>query len=551
VNGTEGLLRIESECRDDGSYVATLRFAPKTDVEAAKVLVQNRLAVAEPTLPEEVRRQGVTVKKGDPDLFPPLWVALTSSDKAHDVLVLSNYAELKVRHDLARVVGVADVRAVGIFGYAMRVWIDADRLASRQLTTQDVIAALGRQNVQVAVGQVGPPIPPGQRFEFKVTALGRLADPKQFKEIILKSGEGGKVVYLRDVGRVELAVTSGEGFARLNGKPAVLLAVHTHGDKSPADGVRKVVATLGEVAPKGLTAQVVGDLSADRFAVVELRLPAAASLERTEEAVARAEKLIRALPGVAECVAFAEREANVATVLAKLAEKEPATPSDIRKALADIREAAVRVSDLAGGQPFPVRIALTDEKGHGSEKLREWADAVALRLNKDGVAIDADVDPGADHPRLHLTIDREKAEKMGVKVEDIFATLQANLGSVYVNDFNKFGRTYQVLVKPSEKDPQPEALKKLEVPGREMPPGPDGRPGTRARVPLGTLLTTESQVGPQSIMRCNLYPAMRITAAAPEGQSVAEVAEKCAGVAEEVRKEMKLPDAFKVVNLTR
>jgi multidrug efflux pump subunit AcrB len=540
VNGVEGMTIIESECRDDGSYVATLRFAPKTDINDAKVLVQNRLAVAEPTLPEEVRRQGVTVHRGDPDQFPLLWVALTNPDKTYDALFLSNYAALRVRDELARVPGVADVRTVGSAGgYAMRIWIDPEKLAARILTTADVIAALQRQNVQVAAGQVGqPPKPADHQPQLTVTTSGKLTDPRQFEDIILKTGEGGKVVYLRDVAKVELGASGGDGFARLNGKPAALLAIRTQGDKPTADGVRKVIARLGETAPKGLTLQVVGDLSADRFAVVELRLPDAASLQRTEEAIARAEKSIRGLPGVAECLSFADRETNTATVLVKLTAKNTATPADIRKSLADIRDAAVRVSDVSGGRPFPVRIALTDEGDHGIEKLTEWAEAVAKKLAADGVAVDLAVEPAAVAPRLYLDIDREKAEKMGVKLDDIFSTLEASLGSVYVNDFNKFGRSYQVRVQAGEKAIKPEDAKKLKVRGREG-----------EMVPLGTILTVRETSAPPATLRVNLYPALRITAAAPEGKTVAEVTAKCVAVAEAERKALKMPDAFKVVNL--
>ena len=188
-------------------------------------------------------------------------------------------------------------------GHAMRVWIDPDKLADRNLTTADVITAIQRQNVQVAAGQVGqPPKPADHQPQLTVTTSGKLTDPKQIEEIILKSGEGGKVVYLRDVARVELGASGGDGFARLNGKPAALLAVHTQGEQPTADGVRKVIAKLGETAPKGLMVQVVGDIATDQFAVVTVRLPDAASLQRTEEAVARAEKSIRGLSGVAECL---------------------------------------------------------------------------------------------------------------------------------------------------------------------------------------------------------------------------------------------------------
>src|SRR5436309_11507450 len=164
VNGVENMMYMSSTSSADGSYALTITFEIGTNLDDAQLLVQNRIAVAEPSLPEEVRRQGLTVKKQSSNIV--LAVSLTSPSKKYDALFLSNYATLRLRDDLSRVEGVGDVVVRGVGSYAMRIWLDPDKLAARQLTTQDVVAALARQNVQVAAGQVGqPPTPDGQRFQ--------------------------------------------------------------------------------------------------------------------------------------------------------------------------------------------------------------------------------------------------------------------------------------------------------------------------------------------------------------------------------------------------
>src|SRR5215207_2308472 len=196
VNGVENMMYMSSTSSSDGSYSLTITFDIGTDLDKAQVLVQNRLSIAEPSLPEEVRRQGVTVRKQSSNII--LAITLTSPNGTYDGLFLSNYATLKLRDELSRVKGVGDVLVRGVGAYSMRVWLDPDKLAARKLTTEDVLAALRRQNVQVAAGQIGqPPNPAGQRFQYTVTTLGRLSDPEEFKNVIIKSGSGGQVVYLR------------------------------------------------------------------------------------------------------------------------------------------------------------------------------------------------------------------------------------------------------------------------------------------------------------------------------------------------------------------
>ncbi|MGE0759524.1 MAG: efflux RND transporter permease subunit, partial [Pirellulaceae bacterium] len=225
VNGTESMMYMSSTSSSDGSYSLTVTFEIGTDLDDAQVLVQNRIALAEPSLPEEVRRQGLSVKKQSSNIV--LAVSLTSPDGTYDGLFLSNYATLRLRDELSRVEGVGEVLVRGVGSYAMRVWLDPDRLAARGMTTQDVVAALARQNVQVAAGQIGqPPSPPGQRFQMTVTTLGRLTEVEQFEEIVLKAGQAGQLVYLRDVARVELGAQCYDSFASRNGTDSANVLIY-------------------------------------------------------------------------------------------------------------------------------------------------------------------------------------------------------------------------------------------------------------------------------------------------------------------------------------
>ena len=242
------------------------------------------------------------------------------------------------------------------------------------------------------------------------------------------------------------------------------------------------------------------------------------------------------MPGSPKCLAIGEQDANVARVLVKLPAKNAA---DVRKALADIAEARVRLSELTNGRTFPVRIALTDEGGHGEEKLRKWADAVAKRLEKEEVAIDPDVFPGRAAPQTFVHVDREKLAKLGLKMADVCDTLQTAVGGLYVNDFNAFGRTTQVRIHSDAKGATPEDLKRLKLKSEKG-----------EIVPLGSVAAFKATEAPPAALRVNLYPALRISAAVPPGKTAAEVTAKCIEIAEAERKSMKMPDAFKVVNLS-
>src|SRR5579871_2372833 len=223
VNGVEHMLYMSSTSASDGSYKLTVTFDVGTDLDIAQVLVQNRVAIAQPLLPDEVKRQGITTKKQSTNIIQ--FVTLTSPDERYDSLYLTNYATIHLRDALSRIYGVGDVTIFGAGDYSMRIWLDPPRLKARGLTTQDVVAAIEEQNVQVAAGQIGqPPVPPGQVFQYTVTTLGRLRDVAQFEDIVVKAA-GARITRLRDVARVELGSQVYDQFFQKGGKPAAGIAI--------------------------------------------------------------------------------------------------------------------------------------------------------------------------------------------------------------------------------------------------------------------------------------------------------------------------------------
>ncbi len=255
INGVEDMLYMSSQSTNDGSLTITVTFALGTDLDIAQVQVQNRIAIAEPKLPEEVRRQGIVVRKASPDLT--LAVAIYSPDDRYDALYLSNYATLQIRDELARLPGVGDVFIFGVRDYSMRLWLDPQKLSSRNLTVGDVVSAVQEQNVQVAAGVVGgPPLPPGTTpFQYTLTAQGRLSEPEQFAEIVVKTGEDGRVTRIRDVARVELGASNYGTSVWYNGRAAVGLPIFQLPGSNAIDTANAVYAKMAELKrsfPPGL-----------------------------------------------------------------------------------------------------------------------------------------------------------------------------------------------------------------------------------------------------------------------------------------------------------
>ena len=224
VNGVEGMLYMSSTSASDGSYTLTVTFELGTDMDMAAVLVQNRVAIAEPKLPDEVRRQGITTKKQSTQILQ--FISLYDPEGNYDALFLSNYA-LSVKDELSRVAGVGEVTVFGAGDYSMRIWLDPRLLKQRGLTTEDIVAAISEQNVQVAAGKVGAaPAPEGTAYELTVNTQGRLITTEEFEEIVVATGEGGRVLRVGDVARVELGAKAYTFDSSFNGQPSTSLAVY-------------------------------------------------------------------------------------------------------------------------------------------------------------------------------------------------------------------------------------------------------------------------------------------------------------------------------------
>ncbi len=259
MNGVEHMLYMTSQSTADGRMSLTITFRLGTDLDAAQVLVQNRVAIAEPRLPEEVRRLGVVTRKSSPDLM--MVIHLLSPDNTFDQLYISNYALLQVRDVLSRIDGVGDITVFGAREYAMRVWLNPDRLAALDLTAGDVVSALQSQNVQVAGGALGQaPMPVENAFQLQVTTQGRFVEAGQFQDVIIKTGEDGRLTRLRDVARVELGARNYTTNSYLDGKPAVAMGVFQRPGSNAletADELISTMQTLAEGFPAGLEHRIV------------------------------------------------------------------------------------------------------------------------------------------------------------------------------------------------------------------------------------------------------------------------------------------------------
>ena len=268
VNGVEGMLYMTSKCTNDGAMLLDVTFKLGTDIDFAQVLVQNRVAIAEPRLPDEVKRQGVTVKKRSPSIL--LAINLVASQPAADEaslgrqrLEMSRFATTQIRDELARVDGVGDVAFLGARDYGMRLWLNPEQLAARDMTAGDVVRALREQNVQVAAGQLGqPPGSAGLDRQITINTLGRLVTPEQFDAVILKQGDDGQVVRVADVGRSEYGARNYEVNSYLDDAPSVTIAVFQlpgSNALTTAENVRAKMRELRGRFPEGLEYKIVYD----------------------------------------------------------------------------------------------------------------------------------------------------------------------------------------------------------------------------------------------------------------------------------------------------
>jgi len=762
VNGVENSIYMSSTSASDGSYKLTVSFELGTDLDMAQVMVQNRVKLAEPFLPEDVKRQGVNTKKKSPNIIQ--FISLFSPDGRYDELYLVNYATLRLKDVLSRIQGVGEVAVFPSSDYSMRIWLDPHQLKSRDLTTDDVLTAIRDQNVQVAAGQIGqPPAPRGQNFQYVVNVLGRLTEIEQFEDLIIKTGQGGRITRLKDIARVELGGKSYNITSSLTGAPSASLGVYQLPGANALELAQQVRATMTELSgffPQGIEYKIpydttifvqqaidevfvtlfqaallvflvlflflqdwratvipavaipvslIGTLSVmlamgfslnmltlfglvlaigivvdDAIVVVEatmvhmehgltakeaaikamsevsgpvvattlvllavfvpaaflpgitgqmyrqfsltiaistifssinaltlspalaaivlrpprhkkhfffrgfdavfkmvengyttvvkslvrrtaiimllflgltaltgwqftklptgflpiedqgylltnIQLPSAASLERTEEVIKKIDGILKKTPGIANWVSLGgyslidgTNASNTATVFIIMDPWEKrADPNLSQNAiLANLQQQLSQIqATIAFAFPPPAisglgvaggfQMQLQDRADVGLEELQK----MVLEIIQDGSAQSSLENLNStfrvDVPQLFAEVDRTKAITLEVPLDRVFGTLQAYLGSAYVNDFNKFGRTWQVKVQADHQyRVKPEDIRQLDVRNTEG-----------QMIPVGTLVNVEQMLGPQTILRYNLYPSASITGQAAPGYS--------------------------------
>jgi multidrug efflux pump subunit AcrB len=267
VNGVEGMMYMSSQCTNDGTYTLTVTFKLGTDLNIAQVLVQNRVSLAQPILPPLVQRGGISVNKKSPSIL--MIVNLLSKidpatgEPIRDQLYLSNYATIQLKDELKRLPGVGDISYLGQRDYSMRVWLNPARMAELNLSASDITNAIAAQNQQVAAGQIGqPPVPKGQTFQYTMTTLGRLANEEQFRNIIVRNDDDGRLIRLRDVADVELGAQSYDQTCTLDGKPSVAVSVYQLPGSNALEVSRLVKNKMEELKkrfPEGIDYSIVYD----------------------------------------------------------------------------------------------------------------------------------------------------------------------------------------------------------------------------------------------------------------------------------------------------
>ncbi|TWC61350.1 multidrug efflux pump [Pseudomonas sp. SJZ103] len=261
ITGVEGMLYMSSQSTADGKLTLTITFALGTDLDNAQVQVQNRVTRTQPKLPEEVTRIGITVDKASPDLT--MVVHLTSPDQRYDMLYLSNYAILNIKDELARLGGVGDVQLFGMGDYSLRVWLDPNKTASRNLTATDVVTAIREQNRQVAAGALGAqPAPSDTSFQLSVNTQGRLVTEEEFENIVIRAGANGEITRLKDIARVELGSSQYALRSLIDNQPAVAIPIFQRPGSNAIDisnDVRSKMAELKKSFPAGMDYRIAYD----------------------------------------------------------------------------------------------------------------------------------------------------------------------------------------------------------------------------------------------------------------------------------------------------
>ncbi len=555
VNGVEGMLHMASRCTDDGGYTLAVTFRHGVDVKLARVLVQNRVNLALPILPDVVKRGGVTVEQKPAGVL--LLVKVFSPSRRYDTLYLGNYAALQFQQPLSRLPGVTRVICLGRPDQAIRVWLDPTRMASLKLDGADVLRAIEEQNLQVGGGAKKGKAP-DEPLVLKVP--GREVEPEALENLILKTTPDGRTVRLKDVARVEVTNAPRASDALFNGDAVVLLAVQPTPQARPrelSEALRKELGRLRARLPEGMAIEVAFDSTpnleaagrptAPAYLQLDLTLPSGTARGRTLEVLRRCQAVLRDVGGVQDTLGMTDNPFDSARgrpcILVRLAPpgKRASSPEKITEAirtrLGKIPEMAVRVRDLSGpgGGPqygYPLDLAIA---GPEADRVRGLAKKLAERLRQGKKLTDVWEDPDATpRPQLSLVIDRAAAKRQGVTTAEISTTLQVYLGSV--NDFKHFGRTWQVRVQATPRlRERPEDIRQLKV-----------RNGKGEMIALGELMKVREIQAPAAIDRLDTQPMVHVTANPAPGVTLAEARALIDAAAAEVRKELQLSSEYRL-----
>jgi multidrug efflux system membrane fusion protein len=542
VNGLENLVRLFSRSTNEGKYTLHVTLRPGVDLDLAQVLVQNRVNLAMPVLPDAVKDLGVTIRKQSPGVL--LFVTLFSPDASRDTVFLGNYTSLQVKDELSRLPGAAEVVLFGGPNDGPHVWLDPDKLSARNLSVADVLEALREHNIRGGGGD------PGKAFDLRVSPPGRSGEAEALANVLLKMDTEGRQVRLKDVSRVELGPGPSHAFALLDGKPVVALGVFAAPQARPRDlskAVQDEMERLKKAFPPGVDYSLAFDFPTNPGSLlVQPTLAAGTSPTGARERMVRCGALLQETEGVRHVLTLSENPfarfrdgpcaaALLAPGVAKQADRDRRARA-LRSRLGQVEGAEFRLRDLTGFPPAgpAVDFAL---RGPEAATVREWAEVLVERLSRTGHLTDLSAGAGAAvDSQLHVDVDRTVAKTLGVSVTDVVATLQTYLGSAPIAGGNRFGRIQQVQVRlDAPGRDRPEGIKRLKVRNREG-----------QMVPLGVLVQVRETAGPRCIDRLDLLPAVEIHANLARGVSLAEARWLCETLAEEARKERGVPPEYRL-----
>jgi multidrug efflux pump subunit AcrB len=516
VYGVEDMVQMTSQCTNNGDYSLTVTFKPGTDLNLAQVLVQNRVNLALPQLPDAVKLGGIkTLKKA----VGVLMYVVVMDDGRHDEQYLSKVANTLVVDELARTPGVAEVAPLGPRDFGVRIEPDPEKLAARDLTMCDVIKAVEQDKAELEAA--------GHKLQDESGIQEQLAN------LILKADQQGRRVYLRDVAALDIGGLDRWRYARFNGQNGPIFAVSRLPQTKPrevAAALRDNLAALQARLPEGVHLEVADRLASDHLRL-DISLPDSASTERTQAVLQKCEKMVKEADGVQDVLSLSgpsiDLPENHGCVLVHFAAGEQGLSGNRAQRLrdrlsAEIQDAVVRVCEQpVGGLPpggYPVQFAVCDTGDTGMQALTALTQRITERLAASGKLRDVWADPRSGGvPTLAVDIDRAKANALGLAVADINQTVQACFDGVVITEVNVRGRPMQVIVPvPTAGASRPEKLKE------QMVRGADGK-----LIPLGTVAEVREISAPACVRRLNMYPMVRITANLKAGATEAEARSLC------------------------